>query len=428
MTQPMERRGQKPVLLIAYHYPPCATSSGVQRSLSFSVHLPKSGWRPVVLTVHPGSYERTSLEQLGRLPSDLTIARTFALDSARHLAIGGRYWSRLAVPDRWRSWWLTAVPKGLQLIRKHDVAAIWSTYPIATAHAVGATLARLTGRPWIADFRDPMVEYVQETKELFPKDPALRAARLRIEQRAARSASRMVFCTEAARTIVQERYPFVDRSKLAVISNGYDEDAFGSAGPHVRRLRLDGRRVLVHSGTVYPGADRDPSALMRAVRMLADQGALRVQDLEVRLRDPSNEDYFRNLSVQFGVQEFFSILPPVPYVEALAEMMSADALLLLQGYTSNPAIPAKFYEYLRAGKPILGLVHADGETARSLRELKIDSVAPLTDVERIGALIKRWLHSPLDLEARLPSRDIVASYARERLTESLAGLLDDAIR
>ncbi|WP_276678948.1 hypothetical protein [Nitrosomonas europaea] len=35
---------------------------------------------------------------------------------------------------------------------------IWSTYPIATAHLIGLTLQRLTGIPWMADFRDPMVQ------------------------------------------------------------------------------------------------------------------------------------------------------------------------------------------------------------------------------------------------------------------------------
>ena len=36
--------------------------------------------------------------------------------------------------------------------------AIWSTYPIATAHLIGLTLHKLTGLPWIADQRDPMID------------------------------------------------------------------------------------------------------------------------------------------------------------------------------------------------------------------------------------------------------------------------------
>ncbi len=48
------------VLMIAFHFPPCAESSGVHRTLKFTRYLPDNGWQPIVLTVHPRVYERTS--------------------------------------------------------------------------------------------------------------------------------------------------------------------------------------------------------------------------------------------------------------------------------------------------------------------------------------------------------------------------------
>lgn len=422
----MQASRLRTVLLIAYHYPPCAMSSGVQRTLSFSMHLRKHGWRPVVLTANAGSYERANAEQLRDIPQDLSVARTLALDAARQLAVGGRYWSRLAVPDRWRAWWLTAVPCGLHLIRRHSIDAIWSTYPIATAHAIGHTLARITGLPWVADFRDPMVEILTATGEAFPRDPVLRSARLHIESRVARRASRIVFCTEGARRIVAARYPGVPSQRLEVISNGYEERAFADVAPAPSSAATSARRVLLHSGTVYPGEDRDPSALMRALRMLADRQIIAPANFELRLRDPSHEEHFRRLSEQLGVADLVSICPPISYREALAEMLSADGLLLLQGYPSNPAVPAKLYEYLRASRPIVALVHPDGETAATLRSLNIDTMSPLTDPEPIAKLLERWLADPMRLQAALPARDAVAGYSRERLTARLARVLDEA--
>ena len=82
------------------------------------------------------------------------VERAFAVDAARHLAVRGRYPAIVARPDRWAAWWLGAVPRSLAMIRKYRPAAIWSTYPIATAHTIGQTLHRLSGLPWIADFRD----------------------------------------------------------------------------------------------------------------------------------------------------------------------------------------------------------------------------------------------------------------------------------
>ena len=120
------------VLMIAFHFPPLAGSSGIQRTLRFVQHLPAHGWQPLVLTAHPRAYEATSADLLGSIPPDTVVERAFALDTARHLAVAGRYPGFLARPDRWRSWALGAVPAGLAMIRRHRPDVIWSTYPIAS--------------------------------------------------------------------------------------------------------------------------------------------------------------------------------------------------------------------------------------------------------------------------------------------------------
>ena len=37
--------------MIAFHYPPMRGSSGIQRTLTFSQHLPRHGWQPLLLSV-----------------------------------------------------------------------------------------------------------------------------------------------------------------------------------------------------------------------------------------------------------------------------------------------------------------------------------------------------------------------------------------
>lgn len=414
----------KTLLMIAFHYPPCATSSGLQRTLSFSRHLEQYGWRPIVLSVRPGAYERTSAHQLADVPSSAIISRSFALDAARHLAIRRRYWSRLATPDRWRSWWLTAVPRGLSLIQRHSVNAIWSTYPIATAHTIGATLARLSQLPWIADFRDPMVEVHPETGDLAPRNPVIRNARLRIEAVAARRAARLVFCTDGARNIVRKRYPGIPEEHTLVISNGYEERAFEDAAKLPVPDPVRERRLLLHSGTIYPGADRDPTALFRALEVLRTRGEIAPENFELRLRDPSNADYFRRLADSEGIGDLVTIAPAISYREALAEMLHADGLLLLQGITSNPAVPAKLYEYMRAGRPIIALVHPQGESARTLRDAAISPLASLTDSTEIGSLLSAWLNACTGMSSLTPARGNVAAYSRQALTAQLSTVLN----
>jgi len=234
----------------------------------------------------------------------------------------------------------------------------------------------------------------------------------------------LVFCTNSAREIVRERYAAARTKPLEVIANGYDEQAFAAAETLPQAAVKQPRRVLLHSGTIYPGPDRDPSALLQALRKLGAEQLISPADFELRLRHPSNEDYFSRLVAENGVADLVTILPPLPYREALAEMMSADGLLLLQGYPSNPAIPAKLYEYLRARRPIVALAHAAGETAAALRSLGIQTVADLTEVTAIEAVLRRWLSERTQLEAQLPSREIVATYSRQGQTARLAQLLD----
>src|SRR6185295_16036630 len=198
----MGRFAVKRVLMIAYHFPPLNVSSGIQRTLRFAQQLPGFGWQPIVLSVHP---------------------RAFALDSARHLALGGHYASLLCLPDRWWTWWLGAVPAGMKMIRQFRPDAIWSTYPIATAHLIGRALHRRSGLPWIADFRDPMAQ------EGYPADPAGHRFYRWIEHQALAHAARSVFTAPGALRLYAERYPEIPADRLAVIENGYDESSFAGA-------------------------------------------------------------------------------------------------------------------------------------------------------------------------------------------------------
>ena len=128
---------KKRILFVAFHFPPQVGSSGLQRTLSLVRHFAANdGFEPVVLSVNSKAYEKASADQLADIPSGVRVVRAMALDSSRHLSIRGRYWSATALPDRWSTWYFTAVPIGMWLIRRYKIDMIWSTYPIASAHRI----------------------------------------------------------------------------------------------------------------------------------------------------------------------------------------------------------------------------------------------------------------------------------------------------
>jgi hypothetical protein len=408
--------------MVAFHFPPFGGSSGSRRTVAFSRYLPRNGWEPLLLTADVRAYDQIKLAELKDVPDGMTVVRAFGIDIARDLAIGGRYPAWLAVPDRWRFWQPFAMRAGLRMVREHRPSVIWSTYPIASSHIIAAKLHSRTRIPWVADMRDPMVEIDPETGEAHPRDPRIRHSRLRIEQTVANAAAHVVFCTEGAREIFVQRFGEPVRAKTSVIANGYDDEAFRDAEQSLAPAGTPAGFRLIHSGTVYPGDDRGPDALFKALTVLHERREL-PDGFKLILRATGYDAEIKRLADATKVSDLVQLEPPLSYRAALQEMLSADGLLLLQGVASNPAVPAKLYEYLRARRPILALAHHAGETAALLRRLKAAIIAPLDDVDEILVALRAFLAGWKDGSLPLANRDLVATLSRAEQTRELAKLL-----
>ncbi|MBU6995348.1 glycosyltransferase [Ferrovum myxofaciens] len=403
----------KRILMVAYHFPPLAGSSGIQRTLRFMKYLPEFGWEPMVLTVHPRAYERTSPDLLPEVPEGTVVVRAPAFDTARHFSIAGRYPGFLARPDRWVSWLPGATLAGVSMIRRYRPDAIWSTYPIATAHLIGAALHKYSGLPWVADFRDPMAQ------DGYPADPHVWQSFKKIEESATREATLCTFTTPGTARLYSGRYPQA-ANRFKVIENGYDEETFAGLNSGGTALN-HGKITLLHSGIVYP-SERDPTQFLQAIRTLIDAGHVSADQLRVRFRASMHEDLLRALTNRFGLSECIELLPPISYKEALDEMLRADVLLVMQASNCNDQIPAKLYEYLRAGRPILALTDSVGDTASALRAVGISAIAQLDQADAIANALNRVIMEPF--AGTLARPDTVAKCSRRNRTGELAVMLD----
>ena len=410
------------VLMVAFQFPPFAMSSGVQRTLRFVQHLPSHGWSPVVLTAHPRAYSAVSTDLLKEVPSQAVVERAFALDSARHLSIAGRFPGFLARPDRWRSWATGAVPAGLRLIRRLRPDVIWATYPIATALLIALRLHRETGIPLVADFRDPMVQ------DGYPADPKTWRAFDRIEKDIGREAAKLVFVTPSAMATYRTRYAGPADDRFVMIENGFDEESFVAAEQGLDAAPLNpGRFTLLHSGVVYP-SERDPTAFFGALGRMRRDGRIDASRLTIRFRAPVHGDLLRGLADQTGTSDLIEILPSMPYRDALQEMLRADGLLVMQGSNCNEQVPAKLYEYLRARRPILGLADPVGDTASTMRTSGVVDVARLEDTHQVEAAMVQYLDRVRPGLPPAPLHPGLAAMSRESKSRALAALLENVRR
>jgi glycosyl transferase family 4 len=468
-SQSQSAPAQRTVLLIAYHFPPLKGSSGMQRTLRFAQHLPKYGWRPIVLSINPRAYEETAQVAGNELPAGLAVHRAFGFNAATQLALFGRYPKALALPDRWATWRFWAVPKALKIIREEGVDAIWSTFPVSTAHLIGLELAKRTGLPWIAEFRDPMWQHD------WPPDPTANRVWLDLEHKIFARADWTVFTAPSAIDLYGERFPQVAAERRVLIENGFDEETFrraeeskagqpvassaapmratsaplahadapmrattaataaSSAASRAISHPAEGTRTasrpitLLHSGIIYR-SERDPTQFFAAVASLKKQGRISANRLQILLRASGAESNYTADLQRLDIADIVKLEPPIDYMSALREMLAVDGLLILQAANCNAQVPAKLYEYLRARRPILALTDPAGDTARTLDKAGSGLIARLDNVAEIEAALPQFIAQIESDTARVLTRDAVARYSRAAKTEELARLLERAIQ
>jgi glycosyltransferase involved in cell wall biosynthesis len=127
-----------------------------------------------------------------------------------------------------------------------------------------------------------------------------------------------------------------------------------------------------------------------------------------------------------GLGSRVEFLPRVSYEASLMELCRAAVLLLLQASADTvDLVPAKLFEYLRAGRPVLAVV-PNGASAEVLRDTGGGWVVDPTDSsglrDIIGTAYQAWTSGSLDLLKADPVA--LEKFSRERLTEKLAGQFD----
>ncbi len=431
------------------------------RPLGFCRHLPDYGWEPRVLTTNPENtyppHKRDA--NLGRrIPSRIPVMRVPYVDRLSRL-LGmrdrvRRLWRRSSepvaldqskggegvagvntdrrpslkqalleamfeFPDRQCSWAAQAV-RAVRSSGHHEIPdVVFATGGPWTSFVVGYQLATYFHCPLVLDYRDPWTCNPYYSYSI----PMLHRRAQRLEARLFRSASRIVANTEELKQEFVRQ--FGDHvHKVVCIPNGYDRDIVGGDVSVTRDMvSADGGGYeLCHFGTVY--GRRTPKALFEAV--LALRQDFGVTPKQVRMRfvgawdvvDPECNRYAADLERQ----GFLKRQPAVAHDACMREMIRANTLLVLQP-DSPMQVPAKIYEYVATGRPLL-LVGGEGATANLVRRhaLGIDTA---NDAAAIRTLLYALVGGQRHLTA--PSTAAIDRFDYRHLTGELSGLFDAAL-
>lgn len=399
--------------MLAYYFPPLG-GGGVQRSLKHAKYLPEFGFDPIVVTTTGIGHRLRDPTLAADIPEQaivvrppeipLHMAKWAAQSLLRRARLPTKLAELLAWPDEFAGWVPGALVATLQAVRRHRPVVLYSTSSPVSAHLVGLLASRLTGLPWVADFRDAWT--------LNPEgEPLLGSASASLERRIVERAATLVVVDETIRLRgLEDGDP-----RRVVIPNGVDPDDV----PLADRARTRDALTIAHVGMLY-GA-RDVMPVLNALRRLVWSGALDAAQIDLRLvgdvRLPPEADLSR-LPV--------TVRGNVDHTEAVAEMAHADVLLLYQpaGWRASTG---KIFEYLATGRPILCVAPLDSPAARLVTELGAGVCAAPDDADAIDDALRR-----LDAARRnggLAADETVRAealrrYSRRELARRLAETLD----
>jgi glycosyltransferase involved in cell wall biosynthesis len=246
-----------------------------------------------------------------------------------------------------------------------------------------------------------------------------------LEAKVIRDCTYMVATTPHLAREFANRYPHFNEERFRVVFNGYDEADFtglnGSSWPK--------QFEIIHAG-LLSRSYRNPFGFLEVVSELLKKGLLPAALLRISFIGSgswANSQEFHRGIERLELERIVKIEGRVSHREALERMASAAVLLLMQASDDTRAlIPAKAFEYLRIGRPILSLT-LPGATAELLQdEVNCFTVDP-SDRQTLAAALLA-LHRSWSDRCVTP---VVAShldrYERRNLTRELSNVLNMAV-
>ncbi|NUQ36454.1 MAG: glycosyltransferase family 4 protein [Caldilineales bacterium] len=459
----------KRVLFIAYYFPPIG-GSGTQRPAKFVKYLPQFGWQPYVIstdrpygdgaegrdetlladilagvqvwrvpTPQPqpvyrlasgvGWRSRQAVATIGSIgaPADnlgATVAPLSLVTRLRRALLAPLYLVQDPPVDPALYWALRIVPLAREIIRREQIDVVLTTVPPWSALIAGALLRRLTGRPWVADFRDP---WSDNTFIYFPS-PVRRRFDQWLEHCLLDRADAVISVTLPVLEGLRRKTRRADKP-FVLIPNGWDRDDF----PDLAAVRnglpppasVDDRIVLLHPGSAYQG---EPLPLLEALDRLAAEGVA-LDRLCFHFIGYMHPEDRQAIGTSPHARLFWLNPQRVPHDQALRLMRDAHVLLLLLLRKGPDASSGKIFEYMVAGRPVLASGAPEGVAGQMVRTCGIGRVVAPEDVGEMARVLWQVVedyHRFVE-ESYRPNWSEIEQYERRALTGKLVETINEVL-
>ncbi|OGO29111.1 MAG: hypothetical protein A2Z16_08280 [Chloroflexi bacterium RBG_16_54_18] len=315
-------------------------------------------------------------------------------------------------------YWALAIVSGcLRLIRDEQIELIFSTSFPYSDHLAGYMLKKLSGLPWVADFRDPWTQ-----------NPGARNTGWRyrvdgwLEKQVLKSADRVIGVSPGYTQGLRELATGRPAEGFFTIENGYDAADMQPVSDTLKSKPLPGCSRIGHFGKVYDGTALPFLKGIEAIGEAASSLSIRF----VGGLAPAEQAFLREHSqaAQIWVE------PRRAHERVVEAMQMADVLLLfvLPELKRSGHIPGKMFEYLASGTPVL-LIGQQGDASDLLEESGAGLFVPAGDPVAIAEALRMVAEDPAAFQKKYfhPRPEVVRRFERRALTGRLVEVFEELV-
>lgn len=419
----------KRILVITYYWPP-AGGPGVQRWLKFVKYFRDFGIDPIVYVPENPHYPIMDESLASDVPKDIRIIRhkifepyglsklvsgkktkriSSGVITEKNQSLLERFmlWIRgnLFIPDARKFWIKPSVKFLLPILKEEGITDIITTGPPHSVHLIGLKLKEQTGLQWLADFRDPWTSIGYHKKLKLTSFAKKRHEHL--ERLVLNSADKIIVTS----ITTKKEFQNITTKPIKVITNGFDQQ-------RSETISLDERFTISHIGSLL--TKRNPLNLWKVLNELIKENEDFKNSLQLNFIGVLGQEILQSLE-EFGLSEHVNIVGYVPHSEAVSYQQKSQVLLLVEIDSKETVgiIPGKFFEYLKAGRPILGVGPANWEVAEMVLETNSGRVFGYHELTELKSLLLGWFELYKNKSLKVSSTRI-DRYSRRELTRQLS--------
>lgn len=423
-----QRNDRAHVLIFAPYFPP-RLRVGAIRPYRFAKYLSEEGWKVTVVCIQDSNNELT-VQEKNDLGSVQVIELETPVDNTQknqkkkeqspkknHLA----EWVDRNFPlDTWLPFFWYRKKEILDIFRDQAPDVVFSTSDPWSGGYIAGKYAKKLGLKWVADFRDPWTICSVRFPE---KGSFARMFEKRAEQWIVNHVDFMTFTAEVTEQKYIEHYPQL-RGKTATVYNSFDLDVHEVIKPERKHELMKEGQQEIH--VLFLGSFRKLSTAESLIGMLAviRDKAPDVYEM-IRIHSYGElEGTDLKLAKESGVDDRFITRSKVPNNQIQDEFDKADLLWLSTHPERDDIVPAKLFDYLISGRPVLSVL-SNPEVKDVLKDTKTGvQFHPDAIEEAADYLIGIAEKGEVDFD---PDLDAIQSYDAKHRADELSEILKEVM-